>query len=123
MDEEKEKLVKALRMGEELRRRTGRTTRVVHEAVKYVMGTGEPAVLVGFSTEEAAALVEVAHEKIDRCVGSTWPEARVKVTERLKALVTGCAHQRRDSLRGTGARVFEDHFVMLERAIEAVQAL
>lgn len=116
--DEKAKILEALQMGEALRRGTGRTTRLAHEAVLYVLDTQEPAVLVGFSLDTTKQMVEAAHEKIDGCFQGDNADTA-------KALVTGCPHDKRQSLRGRSpaCRVFEDHFVTMKRAIEAIEAL
>jgi hypothetical protein len=89
---------------------------VVSEAVEYVMGAREPAVLVGWSKETTERMVEMAHEKIDACL-------REDNADRVKGLVTGCTYAGMGDLRGGVARVFDDHYVTFMRGIEAIERL
>jgi hypothetical protein len=114
--DEKQRMIRALKITEEVRRMTGRTTRVVAEAVEYVFGAREPAVLVGADKATTERMVEMAHEKIGACM-------RGDAGDQVKGLVTGCTYAGMGDLRGTPARVFEDHYVTLTRAIEAIEKL
>jgi hypothetical protein len=119
LEEEKRLMVLALRNGEELRRMTGRTTRTVRSAVMRALETREPVTLVGVSKESTARMVEMAHEAIDECL-------RGDGAERVKILVKGITYSAsgRDVLRAMPVSVvFEDHYVTLTRAIEAIESL
>jgi len=116
VEDEKKMMVVALECGERMRRRTGRTTRLVSEAVEYVLGAREPVVLVGANKATTERMVKMAHEKIDGCL-------RGDAGEQVKVLVTGCTYAGMGDLRGSPARVFDDHFVTFERAVEAIKRL
>lgn len=117
--EEKRLLSLMLQNHEELRRRTGRTSRMVEEAVACALGTREPVVLVGRGEAATAALVKRAHEHIDETlqIEGKW----------LKDLITGVSYSKEEGKKlvrsKTHGAVFQDHFVLLERTLEEIEKL
>ena len=114
---EKDKLIRSIRAGEEFSRRTGRTSRMVEEAVKFVFDVGERVVLVGTSKDAVKRMVEMAHVKIEERAGSS------READQLKGMVTGCTHEARKSIEGLPGQLFEDHEVWRVRAERAIEEL
>lgn len=108
------RMLSAFRAGEEQRRQTGRSTRIAHEIVDFVFRVKEPAVVISATEQGTRMIIEQVNDLLAKSV---------QEPERYQALVTGCGHRNRQSLRGRNVQIFEDHTVWMLKIEEAIRSL
>lgn len=118
----KVRLLKALQLGEEVMRQTGRTSHMVDMAVRHIAETREQVLIVASTEAQAKRLAEQVEEQAREMLGLHEFPAVVGVsTARIASGLELAAREKAQLFEGVA--IFEDHESFFRRALQAVENL